>query len=290
MTTTTTVAAFSEIIRVGGWSLRGIGYPFGIAERAIRILAWAEAVHGGTVRTLRVAETAIAEATTRPRLLRQRDSLAGWRLDGQGKHLMEAGPPAVDLLTSDAREHGFGHVVLANTIGSGLVAALADLAARRGLACFAAYRAAEGDVLPDGVARAGWLIAVPASGGAVFALGAIEAGADAVLQTIRSVWPMLSEAGERLIHADVAQSLDGGAGSYIGLAALPADAGMADRLKAGDAGGSLTLVDYAQRLVEGYRSGLVMDMADLLHLYALERLTWAPTSERSRSQAGYGRF
>jgi hypothetical protein len=49
-------------------------------------------------------------------------------------------------------------------------------------------------------------------------------------------------------------------------------------------------VDWPQRLALAYRTGTQADPADLETLYMLEMRTWAPTSERSRNQAGFGRF
>lgn len=282
------MAAMAEIIRVGGWSLRALGYPFGVAERAIKMLAWAEAVHGQSVRALRGAEDRITLTAGLLPLLRARDGKGSWRLDGRGKHLLEVGSPAVDLLTSDGRLHGAGHISLTSTIGHGLVAALADLAARRDLACVAVYSSAQGDVLPDDVARAGWIVAAPAPGGPVFAVSALGLEADSVPEAIRLALPELTgEQVQRMRH-DGAQAH--GSESFIGLSAFRPDAAMAARLEAAGLAGRLTLANYSRRLAEGYRSGVAMETADLRYLYALERRTWAPTSERSRSQAGYGRF
>lgn len=286
----TALAAYSEIVRVGGWSLRGLGYPFGVAERAIRILAWSEAVHGGSVRALRVAQEAIAATTASAPLRRERTSPAAWRIDCGGKHLMEVGPPVIDLLTSDARRHGFGHVALEGAIGHGLVASLADLVARRGLVATAVYRSAPDDVLPKHFPVPGWLVAAPSPDGTVFAHAGPWSEEGPVVAVLLSVTGALHEAAEQSLHADLAACAGTGAQSYVGFSALPADPAMAERLLAAGGAGTAPVVDYSAKLAEGYRSGIPMEAADLVHLYALERITWAPTSERSRSQAGYGRF
>ena len=283
----TTTAALSEIIRVGGWSLRGLGYTFGVAERGIRFIAWSEAVHGGAVKALRLAEAAIAATAPLPPMQRNRDGSTAWRLAGQGKHLLEVGPPAVDLLTADARDQGVGHVTLTEIIGAGLLASLADLTARRGMACFICYRAAKGDAIPDGVAASGWFVALPAPEGPIFALGALADDAGSVLKALQTVCPTLAPAHTQRIDRAVKACLADRASSCVGFTALQPDADMASRLRQTPA---LTPVDYAGRLADGYRWGVAMAMTDLMQLYAWERLTWAPTSERSRSQAGYGRF
>ena len=64
-----TLASMSEIVRVGGWALRGAGFPFGVAERGTRLLAFTEAVHGGAVRDICANEAVIA---ARPRASRSR--------------------------------------------------------------------------------------------------------------------------------------------------------------------------------------------------------------------------
>jgi hypothetical protein len=47
-------------------------------------------------------------------------------------------------------------------------------------------------------------------------------------------------------------------------------------------------MDLPRRVADALIHGVPIDADDLKYLYELELRTWAPTSERSRSQAGYG--
>ena len=282
----TVVASMSEISRVAPWSLRALGYSFGIAERTTRFLVWAEAAHGRMLRTLRTRETQIARSAVLAGASRIRERGCVWRVDAGGKHLFEVGPPAIDLLTCDVRSQGAGHVVLANAIGIGLLAALCDLAARRGVGCIAVYRAAADDAPPGDVPRSGWLAALPSAGETLFYRGAAaDAGAGLLLQQASAAPP--DGAWQSLIGPDVQRAPDGSS-AHIGLSGFPvSDPQMAAEVWAA---AGMRRVDYAERVVAAYRSGVVVDMADLGHLYELEKRTWAPTSERSRAQAGFGKF
>ena len=153
-----TLASMSEIVRVGGWALRGAGFPFGVAERGTRLLAFTEAVHGGAVRDVRAHEVIIAGAAALKKIAHQRRADSGWELDGGGRHLIEAGPPLADLATSDARLRGQGHARLSHVAGFIFVTALADLLARRGLTGLCVYRADAASKLPSGIARSGWIV------------------------------------------------------------------------------------------------------------------------------------
>jgi hypothetical protein len=282
----TVVASMSEIARVAPWSLRALGYSFGIAERATRFLVWAEAAHGRTLRTLRTCETQIARSAGLAGAGRTRERGCAWRIDAGGKHLFEVGPPAIDLLTSDVRSQGAGHLALVDVIGIGLLAALCDLAARRGIGCIAVYRAAADDALPDGVPRSGWLAALPSAGETLFFRGAVaDAGAIPFLDQAPAALPNGTRQSQ--IDADARRVLDGVA-AHIGLSGFP----VSDRQMAAEAwaAAGMERVDYAERVAVAYRSGIVVDMTDVNHLYELEKRTWAPTSERSRAQAGFGKF
>lgn len=276
-------AAMSEIIRVGGWSLRGLGFPFGVAERGIPFIAWAEAAHGQTMRSIRLTEDKVIRSAELPSPTRRRGDRASWSLRADDKHLLEVGPPAIDLLTADARKHGRARVDIDAGFGMYLVPALCALAARRGLTCVAVYRSCETDRLPETFPGEACLAVTPVGSDAIFETGPIEAETVARLNADVLGPGALSQAVHGLTQrrdAPLAAS-----GSYLGLFAFE-DPSAADRMKPKN----LQEIDFAERVRRGYQKGVSIDDADLAYLYALERRTWAPTSERSRSQAGYGKF
>jgi len=288
---TVTIAAMSEITRVAPWSLRALGYSFGIAERAVRFLAWAEAAHGQMLRTLRTREHEIGGSTGLPPACRMRESRRAWRVDAGGKHLFEVGPPAIDLLTCDVRTGGAGHVALINAIGAGLLAGLCDLAARRLIGCIAIFRSGADDELPDDVASLGWLAALPSEGRVLFLRGTAKPDAAIILSLIRSWSVQVDGVYEPGIREDVRRVLDGLPGAHIGLSGFRPNPAVIKGQALLDARAMvLHPVDYADRVATAFRSGVAMDLVDLVHLYELEKRTWAPTSERSRAQAGYGKY
>jgi len=271
---TTIVMSFSEIMRVGPFSLRALGFPFGVAERAVRPLAWTEAVYGTALRMLRECEADIAASATRPGASRTRPSSRSWAIDANGKCLIEVGPPTIDLLTSDARREGWGHIGLRGAIGLGLIGALCDLAARRGLGILAIHGGSTEAAIPDALARPGWLAALPTGAGIDFFAGAIDH------------LDRLNLPGDAGAKADIAKAKDMARAtaphSYLGLSAW--------RPTAGHGIDTALATDISRRLDQAYRLGITADLNDWHHLYVLERRTWAPTSERSRSQAGYGPY
>ena len=280
------LASMSEIVRVGGWALRGAGFPFGVAERGTRLLAFTEAVHGGAVRDVCAHEAVIAGAAALKRIGHLRRADGGWELDGGGHHLIEAGPPLADLATSDARLRGEGHARLSHVAGFIFVTALADLLARRGLTGLCIYGADAASRLPSGVARSGWTLFGRRGNRPVFATGA----ADAPL--MREVEKILDETNfGPAVLADLAKISAPGEG-YLAVAALPSGHETGNRLLAvlDRPEAAAALRDYADRVAASYRDGVPMEAQDLQDLYDLEIRTWAPTSERSRSQAGYGKF
>lgn len=261
----------SEIMRVAPWSLRALGHPFGVAERATRLLTWTQAAVGHALEWLRVGEGQLAASTRAPAAVRGGDRVSGRRIDARGRNLLELGPPAIDLVTCDSRVSGIGDVVIENAFGTLLVPAMADLAARRDLTAIIAYRAGSGEVQFDGWPAEGWIASFRSANGPGFL-----AGDSGTLLTMASVFG--GEMKARLLkHAAILSAAD--------RSALVTVAATRDRVPGmADLPGR---IDYAERVARAYRSGLEVASGDLEHLYALERITWAPTSERSRKQAGY---
>jgi hypothetical protein len=264
----TVPVAMAEIVREGTWALRALGYPYGTAERGAPLLAWTEAVHGNGLTMLRLGEVAIAAGAARPQPRWSRDLQGVRRADAEGKCLFECGPPALDLATADARRSGgVGRAVLRGAIGTRLSGALAAMAARRGLAAVVVQAPGGAEIAP--VPPAGWICALPTADGPAFLADRLDAKLPAMLPALLHV-----------AEGDIAEARAAGDGGFFSLTvlacppmALPPDA-----------------VDWPQRLALAYRTGSAADPADLDHLYALEMRTWAPTSERSRAQAGFGRF
>jgi hypothetical protein len=290
--------AMAEIVREGTWALRALGYPYGTAERGAWMLAWTEAVHGNGLTMLRLGEAAIAAGAARPQPCWSRDARGARRAEVQGKCLFECGPPALDLATADARlggarlgdaslgdaslgdarlddarlddaklAGGLGRVVLRGAIGTRLSGALAAMAARRGLLAVVVHAPGAAEIAP--VPPAGWICALPTPDGPAFLAGSLD-----------TKLPALLPAQLRVAAGDIVEAQTAGAEGFVSMTLL------ASAIAEPPPGA----VDWPRRLALAYRTGSQADPADLETLYALEMRTWAPTSERSRNQAGFGRY
>jgi hypothetical protein len=264
----TVAVAMAEIVREGTWALRALGYRYGTAERAAGMLAWTEAVHGNGLTMLRLGEAAIIAGAARPQPRWSRDAQGGRRAEALGKCLFECGPPALDLATADARLGGrLGRVVLRGAIGTRLSGALGAMAARRGLAAVVVHAPDAAEIAP--VPPAGWICTLPTPDGPAFLAGSLD-------QPLPELLPDQLHASTSDI-AEAQAAADEGFFSMTVLACEPSQPPPGT-------------VDWPQRLARAYRTGSQADPADLETLYALEMRTWAPTSERSRAQAGFGRY
>ncbi len=272
---TRTVISMSEIMRVGPWALRALGYPFGVAERATRLLAWTEAATGGGLALLRVGGGRILASTQAPALRRSVEPGFGRRLDAGGRCLFEIGPPAIDLVCADFRRLGGASLALHDFFGAALVPALAEIAAKRGESIVIVHRAGVGEIEGTGLRRDGWIAVTPA--GPCFLEGDVERAVDALRGA--GVAPTEGEALTIHRHIAAARTEDSAQRGYIGITAVSTPTSVAAITP--------SAAPYPQRVARAYREGLSVATIDLRHLYSLERETWAPTSERSRKQAGY---
>jgi hypothetical protein len=289
---TTTLVSMSEIMRVAPWSLRALGYPFGTAERATRLLTWTEAVTGQGLRMLRLGEKQIAGSTAERRSSRSDEPGFGRVIDAAGQCLFDVGPPAIDLATCDMRTRGTAHVAIRGAIGLGMVEALCDLAVKRGLHVVIVYRSGGDEIAPEIFAGSGWIAGCPVRSQPFFLSGRLGDDGGNVLPGLHRTPLRLGETEERAIARDIDRVLTSepdGPG-YIGITTIAGAAAPRDPAAGAfpkPVGVGLRIMDYPERVARAYRLGVEVDTVDLEHLYALERLTWAPTSERSRKQAGY---
>ena len=263
------LVAMAEIVREGTWALRALGYPYGTAERAAPLLAWTEAVHGHGLTMLRLGETAIAAGAAWPAPI--------WRRDGAGHPAGRgAGQVPVRMRAARARPRnrrceGLGRRgpgcaarrdrdTAVGRVGGGGGAARLGCHAR---ACARAARRSRP------YRRRGGFAQLPTPSGPAFLAGSLE-------QSLPTSLP----AALQLAAEDVAAARIAGEAGYFSIAVLPCSP------LAPPPGAA----DWPERLALAYRTGNAADAADYASLYALEARTWAPTSERSRAQAGYGRF
>lgn len=286
-----TLSSLSEILRVGGWALRGVGYPFGVAERGVRLLAWTEAVGGGAVAGLRRHEALIEVSQTAGRSRHAGDAASGRTVDANGRHLLELGGPAIDLATIDARLGQGGHVAVQDTIGLALLPGLANLLAHRGLTALMLYRAAADEWMAADLPRSGWLAVGGGRKRARFLCSDDLKGLPALIERLATggqstLTPALAASARRDVEAISTAAPLG----HLGILALrdgsTAEAALTEIASLPDT----REIDFAERFARALRDGVPMPAEDLAYLYDLEMRTWAPTSERSRAQAGYGVF
>lgn len=243
----TLTVAVGELTRVLPWSLRALGYPFGTADRAARLVATAAALDP------RVLDQ-IAEAGQRPekgaQILRGPDGL---KVEANGGSLFETGAVVIDYLAAqaDAVPVVTAEVTYATHIE--LLAAVLLTGANYGLTCV---------VLRPESLGGGWLAAVSHSTGP-----RIHEGADR-----QALFAGMghSEFAERIRDANTARGL------VFVATEQPTEISF-----------SSPGADVAAALAAANSLGIPVSERTLKLLFELEMKTWAPTSERSRAQAGF---
>lgn len=244
--------AYSELTRVLPWSLRALGYPFGTADRGSFLIANAAALNHDVLDDF-------ASSAPRPAAgLRCRAEAGTLTIDAGGISLVEAGPVAMDYMAAHADKSDLQLCRISSASGQSLLPAVLLTGAEYGLS----------------------LLAVIAGNDEPISWQAISAG----------------QAGPVMISGKGVTSLSTALARHPEL--------VARALEAEKGGGELAIVATSrplqfeaagmepfspQRSIEqAYRKGIAVAPETLQAIYDLEVITWAPTSERSRSQAGYG--
>lgn len=290
---TTVAVSLAEIARVGPWAFRALGYPFGVADRATRILVWTEAVHGLGLKLLRLGEQRIIRSAAFPVPRRTTAADGGRTIDAAGKCLFEVGPTAVDLATRDCRETGVGHVTVSGAVGIILVGALCDLVIRRNLGVVVTFASGANEICPDVFSHSGWLAGFKAGSETYIFGGSLNQDVPRILSNLARTPLQMGDAERRMLTADWerARGCGDGESGHVGFLTLPSDSGSSWNMpsEADLPIGAVHLPDTndLKRLERAYQKGVIVKREDFENLYALEQRTWAPSSERSRAQAGF---
>lgn len=267
-----TLIAMSEIVRVAWWGLRAIGCPLGAVESMARMLAYSEVLDGQTLSALRGNEKAllVAFAGEAPRF-----NATGQKgtIDAAGRSMLDIGPRAIDLMTGFAKRSGDPvRITIKRTADMLGWAGAATVAAQRGLGLMA--------IASD--KRRSWQFYVSASNGDVTSVSGDlnEVSPAGVMGLMRQL------AGPSF--AAMAPSVDS-ADTEVGTLDLIGMPFIADEKYIAGVSVLPGVVcrNVTRALANAYANGVSVASEDLRFLYELETRTWAPSSERSRSQAGF---
>jgi hypothetical protein len=256
--------AFSELTRVLPWSLRALGFHLGTAERGSDLIARAEAMNRNGLAVLRKPGSAI-RALPPVRIEKNASSV---RIDISGRSLIEMGPVAIDVAASEFERKGAARVRLVDVADLALAPVLMTLAVSSyGLTALALYRDRQKPVR--------WAMAAAMATGT-----GLAEGAAAQLESLGRLTDILRLGGISGIWQELERDAADGDG------VIDIIVSRTDLLQPALLPG-VEIDDVGAALSHAYANGFEALSEDIQHLYALERLTWAPSSERSRAQAGF---
>ncbi|HEY4164030.1 MAG TPA: hypothetical protein VGM59_13275 [Dongiaceae bacterium] len=283
--------AVGEMQRTAIDALRGLGFPFALAERVTHTLTWAEVVHGCGLQTIRRHEARIREAI--PRAFGYSERSVGSRtisvLDAGGKITFESAPRAFDLADAGAKLHGIGLVVIRRTFGAALLGEFVMRSTERGLAVLVLCQPANP---PAGAEDDPYtaILSLPDGGMKAATIAAADSSAN-----VSDFAPLLAEIAEDApsILGELSQGKPESAISNIlivsfkpqGNALSDSYTTAFDRCAAPSKGWQTDngLLDRWRRAID---NGFEVDAADWKFMYSLVAQTRIVTSERSQSQAG----
>ena len=200
---------------------------------------------------------------------------------------MELGPTAVDLACAAAERSGDGYICLDNVQGVLFGTALAGLLAERGFIAIIA-QSGSSDLQRSSVVLPQLILVRRLDGSPkIVAANLTNIVPGVILSELQS-----SELGKRLAVRLTEASKKPDSSFFAILCSKPSTqlANLIEPIIQVVASQMSPSDDLLNRFKDAYRLGVPVKMSDLKDLYALEVRTWAPTSERSRSQAGYGAF
>jgi hypothetical protein len=274
----TTFVAVAELLRVAPWALRALGFSFGVAERGSVIVTLAEVLHRDGLRTLRVRNDTIrcGAAVTGTRVNTGPGAL---KIDASGKSLIEVGPAAIDLAASATARHDFARLTIEGIPDPEFLPSVLSLAPAYGLTAVAVFGGLDSPG-GDDASRTSWIIAAPSPCGAMLFEGPADDSAALGLLANRMDIP---PAAARPLQFAL-QNAEGRRRDAIELIAIANLQAATIRQALGP---DVSAIDVKRALDRACRDGIASASVDVAHLYELEKETWAPTSERSRAQAGF---
>jgi hypothetical protein len=250
-------AATNEIARVAAWSLRALDMKFAVADRGAPIVAWAEAVEGGALETLRTKTSHLGRS---PDIWRQEISHCYWKFDATGRSLLEIGPVAIDLLTLAARNGNVGRVDIVNAVDPVFLSGAMRIGAKRKIGVVAL---SSNDDLTLCGRQVKSIHAYPVADRLVFDENNLPQNGD--IKDAIAEWRR-----QKALARDT---------STISLFSyLP-------RNDSTSTSPSSPQNDAEAKFKVALAHGVQVKKYELDNLYQLEVITWAPTSERSRGQA-----
>lgn len=253
----TITTAYSELTRVLPWSLRGVGYSFPVADRAAHIIASAAVI------TPEVLD-GIGGISSRTESHGGIDIHDGhdFSIDAKGRSFIEVGPAMMDFMGAHAPRKGFLRGAIEDVKDLEIVPAVLLIGADYGLSCLAVATSAEGQQ---------WIIQTIADGRRLIVQGS---GRPSLEKILAGGARELLDAAQQSFASDVA----------IGTCVVFAARSTFDLMqKTTDA----NVIDADAMLQSAHRCGIPIKPDTLKAIYDLEKRTWAPTSERSRAQAGF---
>jgi hypothetical protein len=278
----TTFVAVAELLRVGPWALRALGFSFGVAERGSAIVTLAEVLHRNGLRALRVRKDALHRGAALT-CTRVNTGPGAMKIDASGKSLIEVGPAAIDLAASATEGHDFARLTIEGILDPEFLPSVLSLAPAYGLTAIAIFGGLDS---PGGgkASRPSWIIAAPSPSGAMLFEGPREdGGALGLLASQISVPPVLARPLQSALQDAEGRRRDA-PGDAIEFIVIPNLQAATIRQALGP---DVSAIDVKSALDRAYRDGIASASADVAHLYELEKKTWVPTSERSRAQAGF---